>query len=357
MEVRKCRGLSLPVRIKEMKARIGWLFFGFAFAANAQVASHAPTAQPAATPAAASTQTLPKPRPIVRVNGVVLTDHDLLREMMNIFPYARQHGGTIPKEKEPEIRRTALKKIEFEELAYQAAKRRGMAVAPQKLNKAMKDFQSQFESDAEYQQFLKLEQNGSEAELRKKVQRSLLIDQYLVAEVDRKARYTDAELREYYQKNPEHFRKPDSVWLQTITIAYGQTPAPAEKEAARKKAEDALKQAKATKDYETFGMLAEKISMDDWRVMMGDHKWLHRGRMPEAVEKVVFRMQAGQVSDIIDTDDSFCIARVNEREDAHLVKFEEVKDRLKKDLEGDRAAELRAALDKRLRTGAKVEEL
>lgn len=32
--------------------------------------------------------------------------------------------------------------------------------------------------------------------------------------------------------------------------------------------------------------------MDDWHVMMGDHKWLHRGRMPEAVEKVVFAIKS-----------------------------------------------------------------
>ncbi len=41
---------------------------------------------------------------------------------------------------------------------------------------------------------------------------------------------------------------------------------------ARKKADDALKQAKATKSYEEFGLLAEKISEDDYRVNMGDHK-------------------------------------------------------------------------------------
>ena len=91
--------------------------------------------------------------------------------------------------------------------------------------------------------------------------------------------------------------------------------------------------------------------------MMGDHKWLHRGRMPEAVEKAAFALQANQVSDIIDTGDSFCIARVNGREDAHLVKFEEVKGQLKKDTEEDRAKQLRASLEKSLRANAKIEEL
>jgi parvulin-like peptidyl-prolyl isomerase len=339
-----------------MKLRICLLVLAATTTTQAQIASHGTTNSSANTETTVVTAGAVA-RPVVRVNGTVLTDRDLVREMMNVFPYAKQHGGRFPKDSETKIRQTAIKNIEFEELAYQAASKQGMTVSPSKLARAMKDFRAQFESQAQYQEFLKVEQKGSEQDLSRSIRRSLLIDQYLVTEVDNKARYSDAMLLAYYQKHPDQFRKPDSVSIQTITIAYGQTPTPTEKQAARKKAEEALKQAKAAKNYEEFGMLAEKVSMDDWHVMMGDHKWLHRGRMPAAVEKVVFTLKPGEITGIIDTEDSFCIARVNGREDAHLVKFEEVKPRLKKELEAQKAEELRAAVEKRLRTGAKIEEL
>lgn len=320
-------------------------------AANAQVASHAPTAQPATAILA------PSGRPVVRVNGAVLTDRDLVREMLNVFPYAKQHGGKFPKDSEPEIRKAALHNLEFEELAYQEAKRRALTVVPAKLNQALKDFRAQFETDDRFQQYLKAEQKGSVEELRAKIRRAILIDMVLKSEVETRAKLTDAQLRVFYDKNPERFRKPDSVSIQTITIAYGDNPAPADKQKARQKAEDALKQVKATKDYEGFGQIAEKVSMDDWHVMMGDHKWLHRGRMPEPVEKVVFTMKPGEVTGIIDSGDSFCIARVNGREPSHLVAFNEVKTQLKQDLEKQKRDELRAAFDQRLRKSAKIEEL
>ena len=38
-------------------------------------------------------------KPVARVNGTVLTDRDLLREMYAIFPYAKQHNG-FPKAQE-----------------------------------------------------------------------------------------------------------------------------------------------------------------------------------------------------------------------------------------------------------------
>jgi peptidyl-prolyl cis-trans isomerase C len=335
-----------------MKLIIANLILIASLTATAQVASHATTAQPAT-----SVTTAPAPRAVVRVNGAVLTDRDLAREMLNVFPYAKQHGGKFPKDSEPEIRKAAMRNLEFEELAYQEAKRRNLAVAPAQLNQAVKDFRAQFDSDSQFQQYLRAEQKGSQEELRSKIRRAILIDMVLKSEVENRAKFTDAQLRAFYDKNPERFRKPESVSIQTITIAYGDHPSPADKQKARQQAEDALQQVKATKDYEGFGRIAEKVSMDDWHVMMGDHKWLHRGRMPDAVEKVVFAMKPGEVSGIIDAGDSFCIARVNGREDSHLVGFNEVKPQLKQDLEKQKKDELRAALDQRLRKTAKIEEL
>lgn len=340
-----------------MKLIIANLILIGSLTAAAQVASHAPAVRTGNTAIATSATALPPARPVLRVNGAILTDRDLVREMLNVFPYAKQHGGKFPKDSEAEIRKAALRNLEFEELTYQEAKRRGLMVEPAKLSRAVKDFRAQFDSESQFQQYLHAEQKGSAAELREKIRRAILIDMVLKSEIENRAKLTDAQLRAFYDKNPDRFRKPDSVSIQTITIAYGDNPSPTDKQKARQQAEDALKQVKATKDYEGFGQIAEKVSMDDWRVMMGDHKWLHRGRMPAAVEKVVFAMKTGEVSGIIDAGDSFCIARVNGRENSHLVGFNEVKLQLKQDLEKQKKDELRAAFDQRLRKTAKIEEL
>jgi len=324
--------------------------------ALAQVASHTPTVPLQPTTSAAASVT-PTGRPVARVNGSVLNDRDLLRQMMNVFPYARQHGGHFPKELEADIRRNALDQIEFEELVYQEALRRKLTVAPAKLNRAMQEFKTQFDSEAAYQSFLAQEQGGSQQKLRDKIRRAVLIDQLLTSDVTRNAAISETQLRTFYRKNPDRFRKPESVSIQTISLVIPDNASPKQKSEIRKRAEDALRQAKATKDHEGFGLLAEKISEDDWRVMMGDHKSIHRGRMPAPVEKVVFAMQPGQVSEIIETENSFCIARVNTREESKVVSFEEVRARLKKDLEAEKVDTLKKAMEARLRKNAKIEEL
>src|SRR5580700_9195321 len=124
-----------------------------AVAAMAQVASHTTTGM--LTPASASTASplQVSDKPVARVNGAVLTDRDLLREMYMIFPYAQQHNG-FPKAQEAAIRQGALEMIIFEELVYQEAQHRGLTVSSEKIKTAEAQFQKQFTSPEQYQQYL-----------------------------------------------------------------------------------------------------------------------------------------------------------------------------------------------------------
>jgi peptidyl-prolyl cis-trans isomerase SurA len=326
-----------------------------ATAAAAQVASHAPTVQ--ANQVSTQSGPIVSGRPVVRVNGVVLTDRDLLREEYVIFPYAKQHNGNIPREMEPGIRKGAMQMIIFEELVYQEARRRGLTVASERLAKAEADFRNQFDSTAEYQQYLKIEFQGNEQFLRDKIKRSLLIERFLKTEVENKSTVTPAALRAYYDKNPAPFQYAESFAIQTISVIPPANATADQLKEARKRAGDALKQAKATKTAEEFGLLAEKISEDDYRVMMGDHKWVERNKIPPQMLEPALKMQAGQVSDLIQVDQNYVVFRMNRRVPAGKRKFEDVKDSLRKELEKRKSNQVRAALDKKLRQNAKIETL
>jgi parvulin-like peptidyl-prolyl isomerase len=322
-------------------------------AASAQVASHAPSQF--STPQKTVSQ--PSGRPVARVNGAVLTDRDLQAEMFTMFPYARQHNGNIPAEMEPGIRSGAMKMIIFEELVYQEAERRKMTVSAERLNRAETDFRKQFATPGEYQQFLKSEFQGSEQQLREKIKRSLLIEQLLKAEVDKKSTVSVAELKAYYDKDSARFNYPESFAFQTITILPPEKPTPALLKEQRKRADDALKQAKAANTDEGFGMLAEKISEDDYRVMMGFHKAVDRAKLPPVVVQTLAAMQTGQVSDIIQVDQAYTILRLVKHSPAGKAKFDDVKASLQKELQQKKTNELRASFDKQLHQGAKVEVL
>jgi parvulin-like peptidyl-prolyl isomerase len=335
------------------------LLLGAAVNAAAQVSSHAPTgAAKPATPAAATIDSAfqVSDKPVARVNGAVLTDRDLLREMLQIFPYANTHGG-FPKAQEASIRQGALQMIIFEELVYQEALRRKLNVPALQVKQAQADFKKQFQSPQEYQEYLKVEMGGSEQNVATKIKRSLLIEQVLKLEVENKSAVTLAEVRAYYDKNPAKFRVPESFTFQSISVLPPQKSTGDQKQEALKRASDDLKQAKATKTYQDFGLLAEKISEDDFRVNMGDHKSVEKDKLPPQVVKALVAMKPGQITDVIQIEQAYTIIRLNAHTPAGKKTFETVKSELRPELQKSKYEQLRAGLDKSLRANAKVEML
>jgi parvulin-like peptidyl-prolyl isomerase len=333
---------------------------------HAQVTSHTPTVfRPAPAQAAQPQNAAQKPatsgqsasaRPVVRVNGSILTDADLVREEYSIFPYARQHKG-IPKDLAPQIRDGALKMIIFEELVYQDALRRNITVPAARLQRAKQDFRNQFATPDEFNALVQSEFRGSQQLLEEKIRRSLLIDALLKIEVENKCVVTAADVKAYYDQHPARFQQPETYAFQSISILPPPNATAVQLKEGQAKGENAQRQARATKSAEEFGLLAEKISDDDYRVMMGQHKPVPADQLPPQVVKTLGAMKVGEVSDLIQVDQAYTIVRLQEHKAAGKQKFEEVKAQLEKEMRESKRNQLRAALDKKLRAGAQIDEM
>ncbi|HTB96830.1 MAG TPA: peptidyl-prolyl cis-trans isomerase [Terracidiphilus sp.] len=325
--------------------------------ACAQVASHAPTilSQPPADAAATPALTAVA-KPVARVNGSILTDRDLLREEYAIFPYARQHGG-IPKDLAPQIRDGALKMIIFEELVYQEAQRRHLTVLPTRMQKAQADFRKQFATPNEFAAFVQSEFQGSQELLQEKIRRSLLIESLLKTEVESKSIVTPAEARAFYDKNPAQFRHPELFTFQTISILPPDHPTAEQLKECRARAEQALLKAKAAKTSEAFGLLAEKVSDDDYRVVMGQHKPVAVDQIPPQVVKSLLGLKPGEITGIVPIDQAYTILHFQEHAPAGITKFDAVRTQLTKDLQQKKKNQIRSTFDQQLRKNAKIEVL
>lgn len=293
--------------------------------AGAQVASHAPTVlqpQPGTTPVNSA---LPAPdKPVALVNGSVLTGADLLREEYAIFPYARQHNG-VPKELAGQIHDGALRMLIFEELVYQEALRQHLNISATKMTQAESQFEKQFPTPDDFQAFLQNDFHGSRRLLNEKIRRSLLIDQFLKNEVESRSVISDADARAWYDKNPARFEHPESYTFQTISVLPPAHATADQMKEGRRRAEQALLQAKQTKTAEEFGLLAEKLSDDDYRVMMGQHKPVPVEQLAPQVLKSLQSMHAGDVSDLIQIEQAYTIVRLGAHTPAGKTKFEDVK--------------------------------
>jgi hypothetical protein len=312
------------------------------------VPSHAPGPKAPRPGAAASV--------VARVNGVAVTETAVQREMQKLFPFAGVHGNRIPGNYSVEIRRQAIQQAVWEELLHQEALRRKLVAPAAMLKDLLSQAQGRFPSRAAYEAYATREFGGVRS-FEQHLRRGLLIAVLLDQEVTQKARVTEAEVQDFYARNRKRFLKPASVWLQTITIHIPNPATESQRAWARKRAEDVLRLAKTTKNYEAFGRLAETHSQDDWRVMMGDRRWVHRGRLSAAVEAAAFGLKPGEVSGLISASDGLVIVRVNATQPQTEIPYAQLREQLRDDLQKAKETRLRGQIEARLRSTFKVESL
>ena len=151
---------------------------------------------------------------------------------------------------------------------------------------------------------------------------------------------TEQDLQAYYDQHRDEYRVSDQVKVRHILIKIP-LPAPGAKEdekavgVARAKAEDVLKQLKAGGD---FAKLAEKYSEDPGSGKNGGELgWIGRGRTVPEFEKSAFSLSKGQTSDLIKSSYGFHIINLEDKQDAHLKSFAEVKGEIQAKLKQQKA--------------------
>jgi peptidyl-prolyl cis-trans isomerase D len=184
-------------------------------------------------------------------------------------------------------------------------------------------------ADAELKAFYdrnKATYNNSIAEKRKI--KYVLIE---TAKLQGDAQVSPPELQAYYDQHRDEFRVPEQVNVRQILI---KTPLPGPDgkvdqkgvDDAHKKADDALKQLKSGAKFED---LAKKYSEDPSSKEGGSVGWIKRGGFPvPEVDKAAFSLAKGGTSDVINAGYAFVILRVEDKQDAHLKTFGEVKDQI-----------------------------
>ncbi len=137
-----------------------------------------------------------------------------------------------------------------------------------------------------------------------------------------------AEIQRAYSANQSAYRIQERAKVRHILIempkpgADGKVDQKAIDE-ARAKAQDVLKQLKATGDW---AGLAKKYSADPGsKDKGGELNWIEKGQTVPEFEKTAFSQSKGQISDPVQTTFGFHIIQTEDKEDAHLKPLAEVK--------------------------------
>ncbi|MCC6165116.1 MAG: peptidyl-prolyl cis-trans isomerase [Acidobacteria bacterium] len=191
----------------------------------------------------------------------------------------------------------------------------------------------------------------TETDLRTEARQRLAVDKLLTSEVEPNAVVTDADIADFYKKNPQFFMQPEAVRASHILL---KADTPDAKAAAKTKAGDLLKQIKGGAD---FAALAKEHSNDGSAQAGGDLGFFPRGQMVKPFEDAAFALKPGEVSPVVETEFGYHIIKGAEHRDARTVPLAEVSDRIAQALRQQKQQELMQSFVQSLKTKGKVEIL
>lgn len=124
---------------------------------------------------------------------------------------------------------------------------------------------------------------------------------------------TDKEVEDYYNANrATKFTTPKQAKVRYIMVRLDAGADAKQKEAAQVRANRIVAEARGGKN---FAELAKKESQDPSAEKGGEIGWLNQGQLPEALDKQIFALAKGEISEPIETPVGF-----------HIVKVEDIKE-------------------------------
>jgi peptidyl-prolyl cis-trans isomerase C len=295
------------------------LLFCSAAACRKNPAEQSASAQ---TPAKAEAPAPPKPMPaqlpdvLARVNGQPVTKVDFDRLIKNM----EAGRGAIPAERRNEVLRGALDQlITYSVLKLEAVSRK-FAVSDADVDAQVASMQKQFPTQAEFDKALSA-RNTTVEQLKADARVDMAINKMMEAEVASAVAATDADAKDFYDKNPDKFAQPESVRASHILLMTKDKDEAAKK-AAKAKIDELLKRAKAGED---FAALAKANSEDGSASQGGDLGAFPRGRMVPEFDKVAFSLKPGEISDVVTTEFGYHIIKLTEKKEASTVPLDQVK--------------------------------
>jgi peptidyl-prolyl cis-trans isomerase C len=251
------------------------------------------------------------------------------------------------------VYRGVLEELIAMRLLKQEVARRHVIATDAEMDEAMKQVRKQFPTEAAFTQALAA-QKMTAPQLREETRTQVLVSKMLEQEIGPQISVKPADISGFYEKNPDKFQQPEAVHASHVLIAVPQDAAPAAKSAARAKAEDVLKQARAGAD---FAKLARTYSDDGSKQRGGDLGFFPKGQMLPAFEAAAFALAPNQISDVVETQFGFHIIKMLEKRPAQSVPFAEVAPRIEQFLKQQQQQEKTKAFVDQLRAKGNVEVL
>jgi peptidyl-prolyl cis-trans isomerase C len=305
---------------------------------------------PMAAPAPSTSQ--PAPNPVVlRVNGDPVYAVEISMVMQTLQTQLTQRGEPVDQR---ELAKVATQRAVEQKLLVQEARRFG--VEPDELEVARSAQLAEQQSGGRPALEAKLEASGSNYEQFLNIIREFeILSAFVEKQIKPNVIVTEEDVAAYYKDNPEVFEAEDRAHAYHMIFIVGEDASPAVLAASRAKAEAARK--RALTGEEDFTDVARDLSEGPSAPNGGDLGWVTRGALVSPLSEMVFSLQPGDISEVVQSRFGFHVLTINDRRPAETISFELASPQIEDLLRTEKATAQMAQLLETLVATAEVENL
>jgi peptidyl-prolyl cis-trans isomerase SurA len=275
---------------------------------------------------------------LVKVNGDIITKTELeqrqvavLRQRLNgqnVDPNMLKNDEQLKKalvEITPQVLVNAVDEL----LLLQHGKELNLHLSDDQFKQVVGNIRKEqgLTDDAKFHKAL-ADENMTMDDLRKQLERQMIIEQVQRQEVGSKLTITEEEGRQYYARHPEEFTDPTSITLREILIEVPATPggtgvsAAADQEAQRKINDIRARALRA----EDFTKLVAEASVSPSKANGGLIGPISRDDMSPQMQQMIDKMKPGDITQPLRTQRGYQIFKLESVKQASLQPFDSVRD-------------------------------
>jgi parvulin-like peptidyl-prolyl isomerase len=298
------------------------------FAASTLIAADAPKKKPTpAAPAPAApapaVKAVPLPDTVAVVEGEPIKKADLEAAFANVLAAQKIPIASVPEEQRAMGYRMILDDMIIDKLLIKRSAE--VKVSDEEVAAQFERIKANFGSEEELKK--QLDAAGQTVEKVKTGMRERLKQEHWIDEqIKGKAEVTEADAKDFYEKNPEQFKSPEQVRASHILITVPQDAKP-EVVVEKEKAAQAI--AVRVKKGEPFDKLAKELSEDpSAKENSGDLNFFTADQMVPEFSKAAFGMKKDEISEPVRSQFGYHVIKVTDRKDAEVVTLEKAKPQL-----------------------------
>jgi len=272
--------------------------------------------------------------------------YHLLRISLERF---QKNVGELSEREYKDATRQAKKIHDLEALVLGSEEARGVVVPSEQLDEAVQEIRSRFPDEQSYLQVLS-DNDLDEASLAAALYREKMFDAVMRKVASRASDISDLDVQLYFHMNADKFSSPESRHARHILITVNPQYPENTREAALKRMQGVAEELQ--NNPEGFEQLAHRHSECPSALQGGELGHIVPGKLYPQLDEVLFQLETGEFSDVIETEAGFHIIMCGEVKPAHTITLEQARGKIRQYLEERQQKVCQKAWLKKLREQA-----